>query len=70
MDKLSHLFAGMAIAASLYPFGSILAMGVVAVAAIGKEVWDSQGNGTPDVKDALATLAGGVLMLFWFGTVL
>ena len=34
-------------------------------AAIGKELWDAQGHGTPDRIDALVTVAGGVLMVSW-----
>ena len=34
-------------------------------AAIGKELWDAQGHGTPDHIDAMATVAGGAAMLGW-----
>ena len=37
----------------------------LAGAAIGKEVWDAQGHGTPDSIDALVTVAGGAAMLGW-----
>lgn len=37
----------------------------VVVAAVGKELWDAQGHGTPDRVDALATVIGGVLMASW-----
>ena len=51
--------------AALRPWGVIPALLSVLVAAFGKEVWDAQGHGTPDRIDALATVAGGVLMLGW-----
>lgn len=35
------------------------------VAAVGKEVWDAQGHGTPDHIDALVTILGGAAMLGW-----
>jgi len=65
LDKITHTLAGAAIAAALLPWGVIPAMLAVLVAAVGKELWDAQGHGTPDRIDALATVAGGVLMLGW-----
>lgn len=35
------------------------------MAAVGKELWDAQGHGTPDRIDALVTVAGGAAMLVW-----
>jgi len=65
IDKITHALAGAAIAAALLPFGAILALLTVITAAVGKEVWDAQGHGTPDHIDALATVIGGVLMASW-----
>ena len=65
IDKITHALAGASIAAALLPFGVILAALAVIVAAVGKELWDAQGHGTPDHIDALVTVAGGVLMLGW-----
>ena len=65
IDKITHTLAGAAIAAALLPLGVIPALLAVILAAVGKELWDAQGNGTPDVYDALATVIGGVLMLGW-----
>ena len=65
IDKITHALAGASIAAALLPFGVILAALAVLVAAVGKEVCDAQGNGTPDRIDALATVAGGCAMLGW-----
>ena len=65
LDKITHALAGAAIAAALLPWGVIPALLAVLVAAVGKEVWDAQGHGTPDVYDALATVIGGVLMASW-----
>lgn len=65
IDKQAHTLAGASIAAALQPFGVILALLAVVVAAVGKEVWDAQGHGTPDKWDAIATIAGGVLMIGW-----
>jgi hypothetical protein len=64
-DKLCHLLAGIAIAAVMYPFGPLLAMLAVIVIGIGKEVRDMLGDGMPEVNDALATIAGGVLFISW-----
>lgn len=65
LDKVTHTMAGAAIAAALLPWGVIPALLAVAVAAVGKELWDAQGHGTPDHIDALATVAGGTAMLGW-----
>ncbi len=65
IDKITHTLAGAAIAAALLPLGVIPALLAVVVAAVGKEVWDAQGHGTPDQVDALATVIGGALMLGW-----
>lgn len=65
IDKIAHTLAGAVIAAALLPLGVIPALLAVVVAAVGKEVWDAQGHGTPDHIDALATVIGGVLMASW-----
>lgn len=65
IDKTAHTLAGAAIAAALLPWGVIPALLAVVVAAVGKEIWDAQGHGTPDHIDALVTVIGGVLMLGW-----
>lgn len=65
LDKITHALAGAAIAAALLPWGVIPALLAVVVAAVGKELWDAQGHGTPDRIDALVTVAGGEAMLGW-----
>ena len=65
LDKITHTIAGAAIAAALLPWGVIPALAAVLVAAVGKELWDAQGHGTPDHIDALVTVIGGVLMASW-----
>ena len=64
-DKIAHTLAGAANAAALLPWGIVPALLAVVVAAVGKELWDAQGHGTPDHIDALVTVAGGVAMLGW-----
>lgn len=65
IDKIIHTLAGAAIAAALLPFGVIPALLAVLVAAVGKELWDAHGHGTPDHIDALVTILGGAAMLGW-----
>ena len=65
IDKITHALAGAAIAATLLPWGVIPALLAVLVAAVGKELWDAQGHGTPERIDALVTVAGGAAMLVW-----
>ena len=64
LDKQAHFWAGAAIAASvtLYtnPFIGLLAC---IAAGVGKELRDATGRGTPDVWDAVATVAGSVVIL-------
>lgn len=64
-DKITHTLAGAAIAAAMLPWGVIPSVLAVVVAAVGKELWDAQGNGTPDHIDALVTILGGAAMLGW-----
>lgn len=65
LDKITHTLAGAAIAAALMPWGVIPALLAVVVVAVGKELWDAQGHGTPDRIDALVTILGGAAMLGW-----
>ena len=65
LDKITHALAGAAIAAALLPLGVTPALLAVIVVAVGKELWDAQGHGTPDHIDAMATVIGGVLMASW-----
>ena len=65
LDKIAHFLAGSTIAAALLPFGIIISLFAVVVAAAGKELWDMYGHGTPDGKDAIATIIGGALMAGW-----
>ena len=65
LDKITHALAGAAIAAALLPLGVTPALLAIVIAAAGKELWDAQGHGTPNVYDALATVIGGVLMASW-----
>lgn len=65
LEKITHALAGAAIAAALLPLGVTPALLAIVIAAVGKELWDAQGHGTPDVYDAMATVAGGVLMASW-----
>lgn len=68
-DKLLHLLAGSTIAALAYPFGILWACLAVSVAAIGKEAYDSTGRGNVELLDAVATLAGGGVVLGWYSTI-
>lgn len=61
IDKQSHFWAGLAIMLGVSLFGGWIAGLVVAVAAgLLKEAYDSMGFGTPDHKDAIATIIGGL----------
>lgn len=47
LDKIAYTLAGAAIAAALLPLGVIPALLAIVAAAVGKELWDAQGHGTP-----------------------
>ena len=64
-DKLLHLLVGAVVAALAFPLGPIWAVLTVIFAGIIKEVQDAYGDGTPDIMDTLATVAGGFLMAGW-----
>jgi len=68
-DKLLHILAGIAIAAAVAPFGAVPAFCAVLFAAIGKELYDRTGRGTPELLDAVATIAGGVALLAWYSII-
>lgn len=65
IDKQAHFLAGAAIAATLALYTGLPLWGILAciVAGVGKELYDLTGRGTPDVMDALATIAGSVVVL-------
>ena len=65
LDKVAHFFSGGFLAALLMPFGMPTAWVGVAAAAVLKELWDSTGRGTPDWKDAFATIVGGSVIVIW-----
>ena len=65
IDKQAHFFAGAAIASTITLYGdnAMWGLGACVVAAIGKELYDATGRGTPDVWDAVATVLGGAVVL-------
>ena len=67
IDKQAHFLAGAAIAASVTLY-SAPHWGFFAccVAAVGKEIYDATGRGTPDKWDAVATIVGSVVILPYF----
>jgi hypothetical protein len=65
-DKKLHLLAGFA--AGIFPAilaGPVAGVVVAAVAGLGKEAYDAQGNGTSEAEDLAATAAGGALASLW-----
>lgn len=66
-DKLIHFLAGSTIAALAYPFGLLWSIAAVLIAAFGKEAYDSTGRGHVEFFDAAATVAGGAVLLGWYG---
>lgn len=71
-DKILHLIAGCVISTSSYiiaPFTGLssiqVAMAATFMAAVGKEVYDLTGRGTPEVADILFTVLG-MIPIMWF----
>lgn len=62
-DKINHFIVGQAVALVLLLIGWEISLMVVVLIAISKEAWDSQGNGTVEVWDALATIFGGIVIV-------
>jgi len=62
-DKLGHFVAGVFIYAIFHFVSPLFGLAMVAVAAIGKEIYDylHRDKRTPDIWDAVATMLGGVL---------
>ena len=62
LDKQAHFWAGLAIMLGVSLFGGwVLGLSLAIIAAIGKEIYDMTGRGTPDYMDAVATIAGGAV---------
>ena len=59
LDKAFHFLAGWAIAATFQSV-PLIAAALVGAAAVGKEIWDKRGHGTPELMDIVATLLGGI----------
>ena len=64
VDKQLHFFSGGMLAGLLMPLGFEVAWAGVVLAGIGKEVYDKvSGKGTPEWKDAFATIVGGSVVV-------
>jgi len=62
-DKVAHFAVGVLIYAPLHFLDPVVGLIGVAVAAVGKEVYDlaNKSRHTPDVWDAVATVLGGII---------
>lgn len=62
-DKQMHFLSGLIIAAIITPLIGLYSVGVVAVIATAKELYDDMNKDihTPDILDLVVTVAGGVL---------
>lgn len=62
-DKLGHFAAGVVIYAVAHFVSPLFGISVVALAAVGKEIYDylHREKHTPDLMDAAATIAGGFM---------
>ena len=58
-DKKEHMIAGIVIYATCYIITEEAdwCLIPVVVAGVGKEIYDAQGNGNPEVMDAIATIS-------------
>lgn len=64
-DKAQHLLAGAAIAVSVKSLGGDASMALAAstVAGAVKELVDMTGYGTPDARDFIWTVVGGLVVV-------
>ena len=62
-DKVLHIIAGVVIYAAAHFVSPAVGLGAVAIAAVGKEIYDyfNRDRHAPEVMDALATIIGGLL---------
>lgn len=62
-DKALHFIAGVLVFAVGHFVSVLIGLGLVMLAAIGKEVYDyaNRDKHTPDIWDAVYTLAGGAV---------
>lgn len=62
IDKQGHFIIGLIAYMAFHFAGVAVGLGVVAVLAVGKEIhdWFHRDRHTPDLWDAVATMAGGV----------
>lgn len=62
VDKQGHFIIGLIAYMAFHFAGVAVGLGVVAVLAVGKEIhdWFHRDRHTPDLWDAVATMAGGV----------
>ena len=64
LDKQLHFLAGAAVASTVTLYSNpLLGLMACAVIAVGKELYDATGRGTPDVWDAVVTMLGGAVVL-------
>ena len=64
LDKALHFYSGGMLAGMLMPLGFEVAWTGVAIAGVGKELYDLlSGKGTPEWKDAFATIVGGSVVV-------
>jgi len=62
-DKVLHFIAGAIIAAPITWSGyTVHAVIIAGLAAIAKEVWDTFGNGTPELADFISTVIGAAMV--------
>lgn len=62
LDKAYHLIAGLIIFAGVHFVNNFLALVIVCVVAVAKEIYDKiSKTGTPEYADILYTILGGIL---------
>ena len=61
-DKQGHFIVGLLIYTIIHFISPIIGLGAVAIAAVGKEIYDyfHQDKHTPEIADAVATILGGL----------
>lgn len=64
-DKQLHFAGGFIIALVTAPLSILYSSLILCTIAIGKEVYDKIGKGNCEILDAVATIAGGSLILFF-----
>ena len=64
LDKQLHFFGGAAVSSTVALYSEpLFGLAACVLVAVGKEIYDATGRGTPEVQDIAATVLGGLTVV-------